>query len=173
MSEFFTGLSDFFTNNWGQIVAILTSSTLLPTIVSCIFKAFITKSQNKSIKGLMAAVDDKFKSIEQKLAAVEEKFKTLTEGQLEEFRGILKDVAEEYSKAKKQLCDKIVSGKEAVKEILAEADKLAEEFEEKLEWTDVPIEEPAPQEEELLVEELVEEAPKPKAKVAKRVIIEE
>lgn len=168
-----TELSDFFTTHWGEILAILTSSTVLPTIVSCIFKAFVTKSQSKSIKKLISAVDDKFNSIETKLAAMEEQFKSLSEGQLEQYKEVLKEFAEEYAKAKKQLCDKIVAGKDAVKTVLEEAEKVAEELEEKLEWVGAPVEEPEPQEEELLVKELVEETPKTKTKVAKRVIVEE
>ena len=174
MSEFFTGLSDFFTQNWGQLVAILTSSTLLPTIVSCVFKAFITKSQNKSIKGLISQVDEKFNSIETKLVEIEEKYKDLSKESLEQFKGVLKEFAEQYSNAKKQLCEKIVAGKEVVKEVLAEADKLATEFETKVEALEEQVEQDTVEEEPIEeTPEVVEETPKTDVKVAKRVIIEE
>ena len=175
MSEFFTGLSDFFANNWGQLVAIFTSSTLLPTIVSCIFKAFITKSHNKSIKNLISKVDDKFESIEIELVALEEKYKNMSKEHLEEFKKALKEFAEEYSSAKKQLCEKIVAGKEKV--VLAEVDKLATEFEEKIEeiQEQVPVIEEIPVVEEVqeTTAEVIEEVPKTDVKVAKRVIVEE
>lgn len=175
MSEFFTGLSDFFTNNWGQLVAIFTSSTLLPTIVSCIFKAFITKSHNKSIKNLISKVDEKFESIEIELVALEEKYKNMSKEHLDEFKKALKEFAEQYSSAKKQLCEKIVAGKEKVKEVLAEADKLATEFEEKIEELQEPVieEQPVVEEVQEAPVEVVEETPKTDVKVAKRVIVGE
>ena len=175
MSEFFTGLSDFFANNWGQLVAIFTSSTLLPTIVSCIFKAFITKSHNKSIKNLISKVDEKFASIESELVALEEKYKNMSKEHLDEFKKALKEFAEQYSSAKKQLCEKIVAGKEKVKEVLAEADRLATEFEEKIEEIQEPIVEEIPVIEEVQEApvEVVEETPKTDVKVAKRVIVGE
>ena len=176
MSEFFTGLSDFFANNWGQLVAIFTSSTLLPTLASCIFKAFITKSHNKSIKNLISKVDEKFESIEIELVALEDKYKNMSKEHLDEFKKALKEFAEQYSSAKKQLCEKIVAGKEKVKEVLAEADKLATEFEEKIEeiqeQTPIIEEEPVVEEVQEDVVEVVEETPKTDVKVAKRVIVE-
>ena len=33
VSEFFTGMSDFVTAHWGEVVAILTSSTLIPILI--------------------------------------------------------------------------------------------------------------------------------------------
>ena len=181
MSEFFTGLSDFFTNNWGQIVAILSSSTIIPTIISGIFKAFTTKSQNKSIKKLITAVDDKFNAIETQITNVETKYKNIGKEYVEEFKKTLKEVANDYSNAKKEMCDKIVAGKDKVKDVLLEVDKITEEISDKMIelqplleeaglLQDVPVVEETVEE---VQEEKVEEAPKSDVKVAKRVIVGE
>lgn len=183
MSEFFTGLSDFFSNNWGQLVAILTSSTVLPTIISCIFKAFTTKAQNKSIKNLISAIETKFNSIETKLTAIEEKYKNLSSQCLKDFAEVVdkkfRELAEQYSSAKKKLCEQVLAGKEELIEVLEEVDNIVvevenmtEEIEEKLQDEQSIVEEPIVEEiQEQAVEEV--ETPKTDVKVAKRVIVVE
>ena len=133
VSEFFTGMSDFVTAHWGEVVAILTSSTLIPILINFVLKLIFLKIQAKSNKNTNGKVLDRLNTMEQKFLDMTNTLKTAFENNVINYTRLVEekfnDLMNKYQQTKQKIYSNIVNGKEEVTNLLDELEKQTVEVE--------------------------------------------
>ena len=156
--DFFTGLSDFISAHWGEVLAIFGGGGSGVVLVSFICRLILIKVQAKSTKKINAPVVAKFEETSKLINDMEAKVKQVFNDSLVEYTNIIRaefsDLMAQYQEVKQAIYKEVVNGNEEAQKLLAELETKTIEIKNKVEQ--IQAEE---QPKEDVVEEQVEETP--------------
>lgn len=185
VSSFFEQASDFITAKWPEVLAILTSATVLPVLISFGLKLLIARVQRKTNKEINAP-------LKEEIAQLRAELKTTKTEVKEQFDASIKEMSNEFADQQNKVLKQYKESKKKAFKKIIEEEALKIETQPKVEVVipkeepPKPVEEIEPVAEEPKVEQIIEETENEPnnanesltsgntdIKVAKRVIVED
>lgn len=149
VSSFFEQASDFLAAKWPEVVAILTSATVLPVLISFGLKLLIARVQRKTNKEINAPLKEEIAQLRAELKSTKTEVK-------EQFDASIKEMSNEFADQQNKVLKQYKESKKKAFKKIIEEEALKIETQPKVEVV-IPKEEPPKPVEEI---ELVAEEPK-------------